>query len=39
LEAIEIAPRKGDLKVEEVRIVWQPWQIDATAIATPLFGN
>jgi DNA helicase HerA-like ATPase len=39
LEAIEIAPRKGDLKVEEVRIVWQPWQIDATGIATPLFGN
>ncbi|MGB7343728.1 MAG: ATP-binding protein [Pirellulaceae bacterium] len=37
LEAIEIPPRKSDLKAEDVLIVWTPWQVDASGIATPLF--
>jgi hypothetical protein len=37
LEAIEIPPRKSDLKAEDTMIVWTPWQVDSSGIATPLF--
>ena len=37
LEAIEIPPRKSDLKAEDVMIVWTPWQVDQSGIATPMF--
>ena len=37
LEEIVIRPRKGDLKVSDPKIVWTPWQVDATGIATPLY--
>ncbi len=36
LEATEIPPRKGDLKVEDLMIVWTPWQVDSAGIASPL---
>ncbi len=37
LESTEIPPRKGDLKVEDLMIVWSPWQIDSSGIASPLY--
>lgn len=37
LEATEIPPRKSDLKVEDPVIVWQPWQIDSSGIASKLY--
>ena len=37
LKPTEIPPRKSDLKVEDVMIVWTPWQVDSNGIATPLF--
>jgi hypothetical protein len=37
LEETEIPPRKSDLKVEDPLILWQPWQVDSTGIATPLY--
>lgn len=37
LEVTEIRPRKGDLKVDDVMVVWTPWQIDSSGIASPLF--
>lgn len=37
LEAVEIPPRKSDLKVEDAVIVWTPWQIDSSGIASPLY--
>jgi hypothetical protein len=37
LEMTEIPPRKSDLKVEDPIIVWTPWQVDASGIASPLY--
>jgi hypothetical protein len=37
LETVEIPPRKSDLKVADVAVVWTPWQVDHSGIATPLF--
>ncbi len=37
LEATEIPPRKSDLKAEDPMILWTPWQIDPSGIATPLY--
>ncbi len=37
LETTVIAPRKSDLKVTEPMIVWTPWQVDSSGIATRLF--
>ena len=39
LEATEIPPRKSDLKVNDVVIVWTPWMVDGAGIASPLFEN
>lgn len=35
LDAIEIAPRKTDLAVEHLGLVWTPWFVDAAGIAEP----
>jgi hypothetical protein len=37
LESTEIPPRKGDLKVADLIIVWTPWQVDSAGIASPLY--
>ncbi|WP_182866730.1 ATP-binding protein [Rhodopirellula sp. JC639] len=37
LDTTEIPPRKSDLKTQDVFILWTPWQVDSTGIATPLF--
>lgn len=36
LEETKIPPRKSDLKVEDPVIVWTPWQVDSSGIASPL---
>lgn len=37
LEATEIPPRKSDLSVEDPLILWTPWQVDESGIASPLY--
>ena len=37
LETTELPPRKSDLKPEDPWLIWTPWQVDASGIATPLF--
>lgn len=37
IEAIEVAPRKSDLKIEPLKLVWTPWQIDEQGLAEPLY--
>ncbi len=37
LEERPLRPRKSDLAVEPVRLVWTPWAVGADGIATPLF--
>ncbi|TWU08253.1 ATP-binding protein [Stieleria varia] len=37
LETTEIPPRKSDLKTEDPFILWTPWQVDSSGIASPLF--
>ncbi len=36
LETLEIPCRKGDIRVKLLGLLWIPWEIDATGIATPL---
>jgi hypothetical protein len=38
VETIEIRPLKGSLAVERLALVWTPWAVDASGIATPLFA-
>ena len=37
LAELRIAPRKGDLEVEPLVLVWTPWRVDADGVATPAF--
>ncbi|MEZ4215681.1 MAG: DUF87 domain-containing protein [Myxococcota bacterium] len=37
VEELRIAPRKSDVAIEELLLVWTPWRVDATGIATPAF--
>lgn len=37
LETTVIPPRKSDLKVTDPAILWTPWQVDGTGIATPMY--
>ena len=37
LEKIEVSPRKSDIGVSRVMLVWLPWQVDATGQAQPLY--
>jgi hypothetical protein len=38
LDTTVIPPRKSDLKVTDPAILWTPWQVDSTGIATPMYG-
>ena len=38
LTEVPIRPRKSDLSVEQVALVWTPWIVDANGIAEPAFG-
>ena len=37
LDTTVIPPRKSDLKVDDPWLIWTPWQVDSSGIATPLF--
>jgi hypothetical protein len=37
LETTAIPPRKSDLKVIQPMILWTPWQVDSSGIASPLY--
>jgi hypothetical protein len=37
LESIDLRPRKSDIQLEPLQVVWTPWQVDGAGVATPLF--
>jgi hypothetical protein len=37
LEPLEITPRKSDIDLDELKLVWTPWLIDSSGIAQPAF--
>jgi hypothetical protein len=37
LEKVEVSPRKSDIDVGKVMLVWLPWQVDAENQAQPLY--
>ncbi|HBJ39066.1 MAG TPA: ATP-binding protein [Planctomycetaceae bacterium] len=39
IEATEIPPRKSDIKIEPLVLVWLPWQIDQHGEASPLYST
>ena len=38
LDTTVLPPRKSDLKVDDPWLVWTPWEVDSTGIASPLFA-
>jgi len=38
LEALEVKPRKSDIGIENLAILWTPWVVDGTGIAEPAFA-
>jgi hypothetical protein len=38
LETIEIRPRKSDIQIDGLALVWMPWSVDADGIATPAWA-
>ncbi|MCA9121776.1 MAG: ATP-binding protein [Planctomycetaceae bacterium] len=39
LNEVPITPRKSDLSVEQITLVWTPWILDAVGMAQPAFGE
>lgn len=39
LTGVPIRPRKSDLSVDQVALVWTPWIVDSSGIAEPAFGE
>ncbi|MEX0819825.1 MAG: ATP-binding protein, partial [Pirellulaceae bacterium] len=39
LRELPIKPRKSDLTVDQVALVWTPWILDAVGMAQPAFGE
>ncbi len=39
LKELPIKPRKSDLSVDRVALVWTPWILDAVGMAQPAFGE
>jgi hypothetical protein len=37
LEKFELAPRKSDIAVDEVMLVWLPWWVDRSGNARPAY--
>ena len=33
----EVTPRKSDIEVGEISVVWTPWQVNAQGLAKPIF--
>ncbi|MCA9068647.1 MAG: hypothetical protein KDA84_06980, partial [Planctomycetaceae bacterium] len=36
-EELEVRPRKSDIEVGPITLVWTPWEVSAEGIAEPLF--
>ena len=39
LKEVPLRPRKSDLTVDKVALVWTPWIVDTSGIAEPAFGE
>ena len=39
LETIELAPRKSDIEVASLVLLWTPWRVGETGIAEPLYDE
>ena len=37
LESLEVTPRKSDIDVDDLKLLWTPWLIDSNGIAQPAF--
>ncbi len=37
LEKIDVRPRKSDISVSLVALLWMPWRLDADGVATPAY--
>jgi hypothetical protein len=37
IKSIDLRPRKSDIQIEPLQVVWTPWQIDESGLAEPLF--
>jgi hypothetical protein len=37
LKTLEVTPRKSDIEVSPIAIVWTPWKVDAQGLAEPLY--
>ncbi len=38
IEEVEVRPRKSDIDVGTISLVWTPWQVDAAGVAAPLYA-
>lgn len=39
LDALEVTPRKSDIQTDDVQLLWTPWLVDETGIASPAFNS
>jgi hypothetical protein len=39
LNRLELKPRKADIEIDSVTLVWLPWQIDLQGHAQPLYES
>jgi hypothetical protein len=37
LESVDVRPRKSDIAIDRVALVWTPWAVGPDGVATPLF--
>ena len=37
LEEVRIRPRKSDISVGAIALVWTPWRVDRSGLAEPAF--
>ena len=37
LEELSVRPRKTDIEVDKVALLWTPWRVDSSGIAEPLY--
>jgi hypothetical protein len=38
LESLDLRPRKTDITVSDVAVVWTPWKVESGGAVTPLFA-
>ena len=37
LEDLSVRPRKSDIQIQRVALVWTPWHVDSSGIAEPIY--